>query len=540
MTRAPLAALIVAAVLAPAPAAQAAVVTATPRPATCPRGCVDELLVRFEAAPGERNDITVDHGYDDITLRDDGAEIRVEGSGCRAVDPHTVACAVMGRVDLGVATGDEADHVRANGPPFYDRVYVLGPGDDTGEGPGMSGGEGDDRLLGNDLEGGPGNDSLTVPDSGAGDDYERSHADGGPGDDRLSGGARPDSLYGGGGRDELAGGAGNDVLSDGDLGDPEGGGARHPVDADVLDGGAGVDLVSYTARTAPVTVDLRREEGAGQAGEGDRLSGFEAATGGAGDDVLVGTAAIDRLDGAAGRDRVVGGPGDDDVRGGEGRDVVLGGAGRDNVEGGGGADGLAGGGARDRVAGGGGDDRIRGGDGPDRLLGGEGVDVVEGGAGADHLFGSDDYVRDVLRCGTGRDVAALTRGDRARACERHDRRPLLPLLGGGERRPRLEVHRGRVLVELCIEEHPYDCRGTVVLRVGGRTVARRDFACERDPEVACGLDVAELRLRLPRALVRRVLREGRVAAETVIALGPGLGRGGIPVVERVWLVRPGG
>jgi ribosomal protein S27E len=97
---------------------------------------------------------------------------------------------------------------------------------------------------------------------------------GGPGDDVLSGGPAAEVLRGGGGHDTLRGRGGPDTLVDGDGDQP---------DADVLDGGTGIDTVSYARRRTGVSVDLV----AGGSSEGDSLSRVESAVGGHGDDHLV-------------------------------------------------------------------------------------------------------------------------------------------------------------------------------------------------------------------------------------------------------------
>ncbi len=94
--------------------------------------------------------------------------------------------------------------------------------------------------------------------------------------------------------------SGNDELT-GDGGD------------NTLDGGPGVDLVSYADRTAgnDVTASLLTLSG-GQPGESDVFAGIENLTGGAGDDVLTGDGGPNVLRGLVGADTLAGG-GDDDV-----------------------------------------------------------------------------------------------------------------------------------------------------------------------------------------------------------------------------------
>ena len=254
---------------------------------------------QFSAKPGEANRVTITRTVDPplyqpkVAFRDDGAPLTA-GEGCTQVDDHSADC-----------TG-------------YQLVAVVdtGDGDDSVQGPGI-------------VDAGPGND-LVIGDG---------VLTGGPGDDQLQGGDQNDTIMGGPGRDILAGGGGNDTLQpdDGERGE-----------LDVVDGGPGVDVVSYQARRDPLTVSLLQP----MAGE-DRLSAVESIRGGAGPDRLTGDAGPNALDG---------GPGDD----------VL-----------------------------------SGGDGGDRIDGGAGADTIDGGAGADTIYSGDDRsARNTVACGTGRDDVA--------------------------------------------------------------------------------------------------------------------------------------
>ena len=117
------------------------------------------------------------------------------------------------------------------------------------------------------------------------------NAEGGDGDDNLTGSV---------GNDTLDGGAGDDVLGSG-------------RGADTLDGGAGDDVL--------------------RGGMGD-----DVLYGGEGNDVLSGDQQDDFLDGGAGDDVLQGGAGSDTLYGGEGDDVLDGGAKSDVLTGGGGKD----------------------------------------------------------------------------------------------------------------------------------------------------------------------------------------------------------
>ncbi|MEV0899779.1 calcium-binding protein [Actinoplanes sp. NPDC049802] len=220
------------------------------------------------------------------------------------------------------------------------------------------------------------------------------------------------------------------------------------ADADLINGGAGADEVSYFHRRKAVTADSdsgKRDDG--RKGEGDTLTGIEGLSGGWGDDRLTGGNGPDLLEGQNGNDVLVGGGGDDllrDTYG--GNDKLYGGAGDDRFDAGAGTDLMLGGtgsdlvnysahsgpvtvdldgvaddgkaGERDtvgadvehifgsthndvltgngggnRIAGLAGDDTIRGAGGDDALDAGDGLDTVHGEAGDDALFGgyADDH-----------------------------------------------------------------------------------------------------------------------------------------------------
>jgi len=287
--------------------------------------------VELHGAPGEWNAVTVTGRREALVIRDAGAPLTA-GPGCRALDAHTAEC-------------------RSSYPPLK-RVQLHGEdGDDVlvDAAPGISG----------TLIGGPGDDELR------GDDWQSQ--DGGEGADRLVGGARADTLQGGAGPDEVHAGKGPDRV----LGDPAGAQGW----ADVLDGGAGADTVSYEGRATAVTVDLEATAPQGGPGEGDLLSGFESATGGDGADLLRGT---------DGRNTLVASNGDDVLVGRGGPDYMLGSPG---------------------------DDRLEGGPGDDWLDGAGGSDTYVGGPGNDRLvlflswyWDADDDARAAVSCGRGRDL----------------------------------------------------------------------------------------------------------------------------------------
>ena len=290
--------------------------------------------VHVVAAPGESNrirlqvEMTEDAGVAFFTWKiNDASSPLTPGAGCVAVDPHTAECKAqsskildpaLGRIRLEL--GDRDDELGIPAGPEGERLPDARVSAD--------GGDGDDRLHGfadskGRLHGGDGDDFIVAPETG---DHK---LDGGPGDDLLQGGSGHDVLRGGGGRDRLFGAGADDHLIDGDLDGATGDAGPGP---DLLDGGSGSsDRVSYKLRTRGVDVDLDRRRANGRTGEGDLLSGFEAVTGGRGDDRLAGTHGPDTIRGRRGSDLLIGRGSADILEPGRGSDVVACGAGADRV-----------------------------------------------------------------------------------------------------------------------------------------------------------------------------------------------------------------
>jgi len=221
------------------------------------------------------------------------------------------------------------------------------------------------------------------------------------GDDTLIGGDLADQLYGGEGSDTLEGGLGNDIV-DGEAGsDVEMGGAGNDTfnqgaaanGADTLIGGTGVDLVSYSLRTAPLTVTLDSSGGAdGEAGENDSVGAdVEQANGGSANDSLSGASGANTLRGKGGDDTLVGKGGKDVLDGGDGSDTLDGGLGINT---------------------------LRGGNGNDTLIGNaSAAEVFAGGEGDDTITGLADGLVETVTCGGGNDTVEDTDEDTFVDCE---------------------------------------------------------------------------------------------------------------------------
>jgi hypothetical protein len=241
-----------------------------------PGGGEDASTVTYTAAPGEANKVSVSVDGAKATIDDPGASSITVQQGCTSVTPKRATCDLQSSTDF-----------------IQEIVADLGDGNDTFD--------------------------LT-----AGTKFVGSVVKGGPGNDTLNGGPYSDNLNGGGGIDTLHGGDGQDYLVDGDV--------TGAADGDVLDGGPGpFDLVSYSERTAPVTVDLAGGP-AGEAGEGDTISGIENVNGGKAGDTLRGDEGANSLSGAEGDDTLEGRGGDDQLFSGPGNDTLIGGAGVDDNE----------------------------------------------------------------------------------------------------------------------------------------------------------------------------------------------------------------
>ena len=165
-----------------------------------------------------------------------------------------------------------------------------------------------------------GTDSADVITGTAGDDVISGLAGndtihGSDGNDQINGGDGDDTLYGDAGDDVLYGGAGNDSLSGGDGNDMLYAGPGYSlVGGPIIDGGAGVDTLSFSQETGGVTVRLY-------------YTGTNAST--LNIENLEGSDYGDALSGNDGPNVISGGGGDDGISGGGGDDILTGGDGND-------------------------------------------------------------------------------------------------------------------------------------------------------------------------------------------------------------------
>ena len=226
---------------------------------------------------------------------------------------------------------------------------------------------------------GGGDDEITITTAG----LKSVTADGGAGDDILTGNNDADTLSGGDGDDRVIGARGGDTMS---------GGAGNDVlvwnngdGSDVMNGDGNADEVEVngavsqgdTFTVKPNPADLTRVRF-------DRLNLVPFNLNVSAERITVnGLGGDDSISGEAGLAPLIamtanGGTGADTITGGDGADLLTGGD--DN-------DALAGGGGNDRLVGDRGADTMNGGDGEDTTVwnNGDGSDVMNGEAGTDRV-----------------------------------------------------------------------------------------------------------------------------------------------------------
>lgn len=205
----------------------------------------------------------------------------------------------------------------------------------------------------------------------------------------LTGNAGNDSILGGGGADSIYGGDGNDII----------GAASNSL----IDGGNGVDAISYENATSGLQLLLTSAGINGVDSLGNTIRNIEGAVSGSTfNDTIIGNEANNTFSGSAGDDSIQGAQGNDSINGNAGADTVFGGQGNDSLFGGKDNDQINGNLGDDQVNGNLGDDTVQGGQGNDIVNGGGGNDYVYGNLGNDTLFG--DLGNDVLFGNNGNDL----------------------------------------------------------------------------------------------------------------------------------------
>jgi Ca2+-binding RTX toxin-like protein len=278
--------------------------------------------LRYTAAPGEINNVTLARVTGDtFRVADVGATIQA-GTGCTQESPNVVACTTAAGRSLIARLGDQ-DDIAVSRTSRSAQLFGEAGSDR------LTGASGRDTLLGGDgsdtLSGGSSPDTL---DGGIGDDALA----GGSSGDRLRGGAGRDALDGGTSGDSLGGGSGDDILHGGSGDDAMSGGSEDDIFAedaaangsDRIYGDTGFDTADYGARTGNLLVDLNsvRDDGDLRAGERDDVRTDRVVSGSGkdqlfgdehGGDTLASGAGDDFVDGRRGADNVDAGPGLDQI-----------------------------------------------------------------------------------------------------------------------------------------------------------------------------------------------------------------------------------
>jgi serralysin len=290
---------------------------------------VSSTKVQYKAAKGKQNRVVVTRSGRTVTI-DDTVAVKA-GKGCKKVkgDKTKVRCTTKKTpTRVRVYTYDRNDSITnrtglamtADGGTGNDRI-TGGPRADT-----LRGDRGKDTIFGLG-----GNDRIDGS-------YDNDHLYGGDGNDQIEDGFGNDVVHGGNGADYIFGGTGNDKYY-GDGGDD----VFEPFepyknqiydDADVFAGGPGGDELIY-GYFRGITADadgVARDDGA--KGEHDTIeTDVEAIYGGFGNDHLYGTSRDDVLGGLGGNDVIYGYGGNDTLIGDAGSDKLYGGPGNDYLDG---------------------------------------------------------------------------------------------------------------------------------------------------------------------------------------------------------------
>ena len=260
-------------------------------------------------------------------------------------------------------------------------------------------------------------DGASLEGDNAGADIE--HVDGGSAADTLTGNASNNAINGGGGADTLSGLGGTDSFYE----DTAANGG------DTFSGGAGQDSVSYSGRSASLTVTMDGvAANDGESGENDNIgSDIEGITCGSGADVITGNDSDNTIAGQTGNDTLSGGNGNDQFNSinADGADSYDGGAGTDTLaysrttaltitmDGSSANDGSSG--ENDNV--GSTIENLVSGDGDDSITGNSSDNVITGNGGADTMItgdGDDTFVEtsfsanDVFTGGSGSDTVSYS------------------------------------------------------------------------------------------------------------------------------------
>jgi len=334
----------------------------------------------------------------------------------------------------GVNASDGASANRLYGDVYSNVDGTLIAGDDT-----IYGRAGDDLIYGDT--------SSLSSDYIGGDDVIYGGSDG---NDTMYGGRGNDRMYGGDGQVTMSGDQDNDKLYLREGATTAYGGDGNDLikiledGAHSVDGGDGIDRISYYDAEGGITINLETNTVSRYWADDDSIANFENVSGSkVGNNKVYGTSEANDIDTYDGNDKVYGGGGGDKVSLGAGDDYVKAGDGPNTYEGSSGLDTISyydsdarvivdlkhneaeGGFAEgdtisgfERLTGTTEDDKLYGSDGGNVMKGGTGEDSIWGRDGNDKLYGGSNSDRfdggegdDNLYGGSGTDTFHIDKGD---------------------------------------------------------------------------------------------------------------------------------
>ena len=351
--------------------------------------------------------------FDDVFFASSAANVLIGGLG---IDTVSYAASTLGVTVSLALTGPQASLGDASGDVLSGIENLIGSGNVDS----LTGDARDNVIAGlagaDILAGGLGSDTLDYSASSAGvsiDLYARTATGGDATGDAISG------------FENVIGSDYDDVMV-------------ASADINRFVGGLGSDTISYANATASIDINLATQIVSqtslvgNMLNAGDTISGFENATGGAGNDILTGSSSDNVLSGGGQDDRLYGMDGNDTLDGGSGADILDGGNGSDtatyasssagvkvdlglagtaqagdgdvlgdtlvNIEN------LTGSAYDDILIGDSGANVLTGGSGNDTLTGNAGADTLDGGAGSDTAV----YTASVLGVTVDLSLAPLT------------------------------------------------------------------------------------------------------------------------------------
>jgi Ca2+-binding RTX toxin-like protein len=265
---------------------------------------------------GAGNDVIHAGAGNDTLIGGTGNNLLDGGSGSDTADYSSSAHSVFAMLNNGGGGGEQVENFTSDTHYSQDTFVSI---------ENLTGSAQNDWLIGdanaNVINGGGGDDQLDghgggdTIHGGLGDDYVNeagasgvNHLFGDEGNDHIFGGDGGNIIDGGAGNDGIYGGSGNDVINGGDGDDFIDGSS---LGLDTLDGGTGVNTLSYMNSNGGVVVNLAANTASGGSATGDVISNFQNVAGSDHNDLLIGSNQDNVLFERFGTNTLVGGGGHD-------------------------------------------------------------------------------------------------------------------------------------------------------------------------------------------------------------------------------------